>query len=76
MKFLILLKVSKNRKFSGQITFLYFIGYAFIRFFIEGLRTDSLMMGKIRASQLLSLIIFVVCTLVYMIFARRQKSKQ
>ena len=74
--FLILLKISKKRKFQGQITLLYFIGYAFIRFFVESIRTDSLMMGKIIASQLLSLIIFVVCTLVYMIFARRQKSKQ
>ena len=64
--FLILLKMSKNRNFSGQITLLYFIGYAFIRFFIEGLRTDSLMIGNIRASQLLSLIIFIICTVVYL----------
>lgn len=74
--FLILLKISKKRKFSGQITLLYFIGYAFIRFFIEGLRTDSLMMGNIRASQLLSLIIFIACTLIYIIFAQKQKNKQ
>ncbi len=74
--FLILLKISKKRNFSGQITLLYFIGYAFIRFFIEGLRTDSLMMGNIRASQLLSLIIFIACTLIYIIFAKKQKNKQ
>lgn len=73
--FLILLKVSKNRKFSGQITFLYFIGYAFIRFFIEGLRTDSLMMGNIRASQLLSLIIFIICTVVYIVIAKNKRIK-
>ena len=72
--FLILLKISKNRKFSGQITFLYFIGYAFIRFFIEGLRTDSLMMGNIRVSQLLSLIIFIICTVVYIITIKKQKN--
>ena len=73
--FLILLKVSKNRKFSGQITFLYFIGYAFIRFFIEGLRTDSLMMGNIRVSQLLSLIIFIICTVVYIVIAKNKRIK-
>ena len=74
--FLILLRISKKRNFSGQITLLYFIGYAFIRFFIEGLRTDSLMMGNIRASQLLSLIIFIACTLIYIIFAKKQRNKQ
>ena len=65
--FLLLLKISKKTKFSGQITFLYFIGYSFLRFFIEGLRTDSLMLGYIRASQLLSLIIFIVFSILYII---------
>ncbi|CDA31010.1 prolipoprotein diacylglyceryl transferase [Clostridium sp. CAG:492] len=73
--FLILLKMSKNRNFSGQITLLYFIGYAFIRFFIEGLRTDSLMIGNIRASQLLSLIIFIICTVVYIVIAKNKRIK-
>lgn len=65
--FIILTKVSKKRKFTGQIVLLYFIGYSFIRFFIEGLRTDSLMFGDIRISQLLSLIIFVVSLIIYII---------
>lgn len=72
--FFILLKISKNRKFSGQITLLYFMGYSFIRFFIEGIRTDSLMMGNIRVSQLLSLIIFVICIVIYIKHMFRQKS--
>ena len=63
--FFILLKVSKNRKFSGQIVSLYLIGYSFIRFFVEGLRTDSLMLGNIRISQLLSIVIFVIVTIIY-----------
>lgn len=63
--FFILLKLSKNRKFSGQIAYFYLIGYAFIRFFVEGLRTDSLMLGNIRISQLLSLVIFVICIILY-----------
>lgn len=73
--FLILLKISKSRNFSGQITLLYFIGYAFIRFFIEDLRTDSLMMGNIRVSQLLSLIIFIICTVVYIVIAKNKRIK-
>lgn len=43
----ILMIIRKKRKFSGQIVFLYLIMYSFIRFFIEGLRTDSLMFLRI-----------------------------
>lgn len=63
--FMILYKLAKNRKFSGQIACMYFIGYAFVRFFVEGLRTDSLMLGQIRVSQLLSLVLFVVALCIY-----------
>ena len=54
--FWILMKISKNRKFEGQTFFLYMIGYGIIRSIIEGLRTDSLMMGNFRISQVLSLV--------------------
>lgn len=63
--FFILLKISKNRKFSGQIVALYLIGYSFIRFFVEGLRTDSLMLNNIRISQLLSIVIFITVIIFY-----------
>lgn len=58
--FLILTKISKKRKFSGEITYIYIILYSFARFFIEGLRIDSLMLYNIRISQVLSLILFIV----------------
>lgn len=58
--FMIVSKKSKKRKFSGQITYLYLILYSFARFFIEGLRIDSLWFFGIRISQILSLILFVV----------------
>lgn len=54
--FWILMKISKNRKFEGQIFFLYMIGYGIIRSVVEGLRTDSLMIGNFRISQVLSLL--------------------
>ena len=53
--FIILIIVQKKRKFTGQITYLYFIGYGIARMIIEGLRTDSLMIGEIRISQIVSL---------------------
>lgn len=43
-----------HRKFDGEV-FLFYIGwYGLGRFFIEGLRTDSLYLGNIRVSQLVA----------------------
>lgn len=63
--FIILIKIKENRKFRGQITYLYLIGYGFARMLIEGLRIDSLMLGSIRISQALSLVIVVIATSLY-----------
>ena len=67
--FLILLLVSKHKKFSGQIVYLYFILYGFARFFIEGLRTDSLYLANtgIRISQLLSAVLFLTFLVLYIV---------
>lgn len=62
--FIILINI-KNRKFLGQIACTYLIGYGFIRMLIEGLRTDSLMIGSIRISQVLSLVILIFGITIY-----------
>jgi len=59
--FIVLYKIRNKRKFKGEIVTLYLIMYSFVRFFIEGLRIDSLMFFDVRISQLLSLSVFVVC---------------
>ena len=63
--FIILTIISKKRKFKGQITYLYLIMYSFTRAIIEGMRTDSLMLGPIRISQALSVIIFITTIILY-----------
>ncbi|MDO4742997.1 MAG: prolipoprotein diacylglyceryl transferase [bacterium] len=68
--------LSKKRKFNGQIALAYGIWYGFVRMFIEGLRTDSLMLGLLRVSQVLSLVLFVVCSIVMVIILRRIKSQK
>jgi len=40
---------------TGTITMLYAIAYSLGRFWIEGLRTDSLMLGQLRTAQMISL---------------------
>jgi len=57
--FIIITKMSKNRKYSGQITYYYIIMYSFIRAIIENVRIDSLMFYYFKISQILSIGLFV-----------------
>lgn len=45
----------KKQKHDGEVFYLYMICYGIVRFFVEGLRTDSLMLGPLRVAQLVSL---------------------
>lgn len=71
--FLILYKKRNNRKYEGQLTYIYFFLYGISRSIIENFRTDSLMLGNIRISQVLSIIISVVfgCVLLYKSLKRK-----
>ena len=53
--FLIVILFHKRRKFDGEIFLFYAAWYGTGRAFIEGLRTDSLMVGSFRVSQVLSI---------------------
>lgn len=59
--FLILLILRKLKKLHlGQLTGIYLIWYGIERFIVEGLRTDSLMLGPIRIAQLVSIIALII----------------
>lgn len=58
--FIILHIYSKHRKFDGELFFMYIGWYGFGRMIIEGLRTDSLMVGHLRISQLVAGICVVI----------------
>ena len=58
--FIILLILRRNKKIKdGVLLSIYLIWYGIVRFFIEGLRTDSLMFGNIRIAQLVSISLIV-----------------
>ena len=57
--FILLHLYFKHRKFDGEIFLCYTGWYGLGRFFIEGLRTDSLYIGSVRASQLLAGLCFL-----------------
>ncbi|MBE6108389.1 MAG: prolipoprotein diacylglyceryl transferase [Erysipelotrichaceae bacterium] len=51
-------KVSKPKR--GDLVYAYLMWYGVTRFFIEGLRTDSLMFGSLRMAQLTSIAFLIV----------------
>ena len=66
----------KWQKYYGQVTFLYMVWYGVERFFVEGLRTDSLYLpfevfgAQVRVSQMLSLGL-VIAGIVFLIIFRK-----
>ena len=71
--FFLLLYLSRKRKFKGEIFLLYVMLYSFERFFVEGLRTDSLMIGPLRQAQVLSVCAIVVAAVLYAIGRSRAR---
>ena len=55
--FVILYLKRNKRNYEGQLTYLYFFLYGIVRSIIEGIRVDSLMLGNVRVSQILSIIL-------------------
>lgn len=71
----IIIMIVRNSKHvrDGQITGLYFIIYGTARYFIEGLRQDSLMLGTYRAAQVVSLVMIAcgILLIIVPLFRRR-----
>lgn len=76
---LLLLLFTKHKKFDGEIFLLYLAGYGIGRFWIEGLRTDQLLLPgiKLPVSQVLSAVVAIVSIAVILIQRKdaRQKNR-
>lgn len=70
--FCILIIVLKRSKKSGIVFFTYIGLYSLGRFLIEGLRTDSLMLGPFRIAQLVSLYGMIIW-IVFLLLSRNKK---
>lgn len=55
---------------TGQLTGVYLIWYSIGRFFIEGMRTDSLMIGSFKVAQIVS-IVCIIIGLLMLIFCKK-----
>lgn len=73
---ILLLLYRKHKKFEGEVFCLYIAGYALGRFWIEGLRTDQLLLLGIGlpVSQVLSAVIVVVVA-IFVIYKRMKQKK-
>ena len=66
----------KLRTFDGEIALLYAAWYGLGRAWIEGLRTDSLMIGEFKVSQLVAAASFIVGTALVIVFKILTEKKQ
>jgi len=57
----------------GQTTGLYLIWYGIGRFFIEGMRTDSLMLGSFRMAQIISILFVIIGLIIIIIKSKGSK---
>ena len=58
---ILILVLRKNKKIKeGCIFSIYLMGYGILRFFIESMRTDSLMLGNIKVAQVISIIFYIL----------------
>ncbi|MDO5564100.1 MAG: prolipoprotein diacylglyceryl transferase [Eubacteriales bacterium] len=75
--FVILMIVFNHKKHNGVVFATYMVLYGIARFFIEGLRTDSLYIGRTdnRVSQIFSIVIFAIgiIILVYNLLIKRKE---
>ncbi|MEG2054258.1 MAG: prolipoprotein diacylglyceryl transferase, partial [Oscillospiraceae bacterium] len=73
--FALLWAFSYRRKFDGEILLAYFTWYGTGRFIIEGFRTDSLMIGGIRVSQLVAVLMVGVSVILWVMMRRNANKK-
>ena len=77
MVLVIMLLYRKHKKFDGEVFLVYLLGYGLGRVWIEGLRTDQLLLPKIGlpVSQMLAGVIVIV-SLVLILYNRRKCKKE
>lgn len=73
--FLILISIDNRRSFSGRTFLAYGVLYSIERFFVEQLRTDSLMIGHFKTAQIFSGIIFVLFLIIWIVMERKHRRK-
>lgn len=68
----------KKKKYDGQMCLFYLGGYGIVRFFVEGLRTDQLLIPgtQVAVSQMLGILLFLIAVIWNGIILYRLKKKK
>ena len=71
----IIMLIVRRKKFMniGYLTSFYLVWYGVERFFVEGLRTDSLMFLSLRVAQLVSLIMIIIGIVIFIYSLKKSK---
>lgn len=60
----------------GNLTAFYLVWYGILRFLVEGLRSDSLMLGPIKMAQAVSLVFVLIGIIIFIINLKRSKGDE
>lgn len=71
--FILIYTIYKKLKITGLSVSIYLSWYSLGRFFIEGLRTDSLMLGPLRMAQVISITLFVIGVIGIIVSIKRKE---
>ena len=74
--FIILMLYKKWKKFAGEVFMLYLAGYGLGRAWIEGLRTDQLLLFGVPVSQALAIILLLFSTMIIVSKRRGLKNRK
>ena len=74
--FIFLWVFRKKKQYEGEVIVLYTILYSLGRFFIEGLRTDSLMIGPLRMAQVISLVGVIGGIIAHIYLSKKSKQEE
>ena len=74
--FAFLIWMQRHKKFHGEVLGCYLGFYGLERAIVEGMRSDSLMLGPIRVSQLVAVICVVIAAVGLIILGYREKMKK
>jgi len=66
--FIILLIIRRTNIKQGILSSFYLIWYGIGRFMIEGMRTDSLMLGSLKMAQVISILMIIIGIIMFMYF--------
>ena len=72
--FIVLMFLRRNKKIRlGVLVGIYLMWYAVVRFFIESLRTDALMLGSLRMAQVISVVLFVIGLVLVILSQKKER---